>query len=284
MPSGTRVPPKPIKTQPTETASDEDAAGSSEEEEEDDDDEEGYSSSPGKSGYNPADYADLPVSQEIKEIFQYIARYKPQTIEVETRLKPFVPDYIPCIGDIDAFIKIGRPDDAREMLGLVELDEPSSKQSDPTVFDLQLRAVSKQAGTQPATIRSIENAARNPKAISSWVNSVNELHRSKPRDVVHYSRQMPDLESLMQIWPSEVEEILNTVNMPTAEVDLDVKGFSQLACGLVDIPIHSKGPNVHVESLHLLFSLFSEFKYNQHFQGMGAGSGDGFGDQGAGFN
>jgi len=27
--------------------------------------------------YNPQEYADLPVSQEIREIFEYIGRYKP---------------------------------------------------------------------------------------------------------------------------------------------------------------------------------------------------------------
>ena len=38
------------------------------------------------------------VSNEVKELFQYIGRYKPQTIELETKLKPFIPDYIPAIG------------------------------------------------------------------------------------------------------------------------------------------------------------------------------------------
>ena len=32
-------------------------------------------------------------------------RYKPQQIELETKLKPFIPDYIPSVGDIDAFLK-----------------------------------------------------------------------------------------------------------------------------------------------------------------------------------
>jgi intraflagellar transport protein 46 len=48
----------------------------------------------------------LPVSPEIKEIFKFIERYQPQTIELEFKLKPFIPEYIPCIGDIDAFLKV----------------------------------------------------------------------------------------------------------------------------------------------------------------------------------
>jgi hypothetical protein len=35
-----------------------------------------------------------------------IGRYKPQISELDTRLKPFVPDYIPAVGDIDAFLKV----------------------------------------------------------------------------------------------------------------------------------------------------------------------------------
>ena len=57
--------------------------------------------------YDPAEYENLPVSSDIKELFQYITRYTPQTIELEHKLKPFIPDYIPAVGDIDAFIKVG---------------------------------------------------------------------------------------------------------------------------------------------------------------------------------
>ena len=59
--------------------------------------------------YDPAEYENLPVSSEIKELFQYITRYTPQTIELEHKLKPFIPDYIPAVGDIDAFIKVTLP-------------------------------------------------------------------------------------------------------------------------------------------------------------------------------
>ena len=41
-------------------------------------------------------------------------RYKPQISELDTRLKPFVPDYIPAVGDIDAFLKV-RPQRAAPM-------------------------------------------------------------------------------------------------------------------------------------------------------------------------
>lgn len=58
------------------------------------------------SGYDPSDYNHLQVTPEIRELFKHISRYTPQTIGLECRLVPFVPEYIPAIGDIDAFIKV----------------------------------------------------------------------------------------------------------------------------------------------------------------------------------
>lgn len=44
--------------------------------------------------------------------------------------------------------------------------------------------------------------------------------------------------------------------------DLDVLSYSKLVCALLDVPVYD---NV-VESLHLLFSLFLEFKQNPFFR------------------
>ena len=70
------------------------------------------------------------MSDEIKELFQYIGRYKPHSATIDSKLKPFIPDYIPAIGDIDEFIKVPRPDGKPDDLGLKVLDEPAAKQSD----------------------------------------------------------------------------------------------------------------------------------------------------------
>lgn len=60
--------------------------------------------------YDAADFENLPVSAEVKELFQFIDAFQPQTVEIEPQLRPFILDYIPAVGDIDAFIKIPRPD------------------------------------------------------------------------------------------------------------------------------------------------------------------------------
>ncbi len=47
----------------------------------------------------------------MQELFQYISRFKPTNMELDTKLKPFIPEYIPAVGEVDAFMKIPKPDD-----------------------------------------------------------------------------------------------------------------------------------------------------------------------------
>ena len=139
---------------------------------------------------------------------------QPNDIELDTRLKPFIPDFIPAVGDIDAFVKIPPPDEKEDGLGLAVLDEPAARQSDPTVLDLQLRVVSKKSNMQAMTVRSIDKADKNPKKITTWITNIEEVHRKKPPPVVNYSKNMPDIDALMQVWAPEMEELLkNAVRM-----------------------------------------------------------------------
>lgn len=56
-----------------------------------------------------------------------------------------------------------------------------------------------------AKVHAIEEAERHPKKITDWVNSVNDIQKDKQPPSVNYSKQMPDIDSLMQVWPAEVE-------------------------------------------------------------------------------
>eukprot|EP00955_Chlamydomonas_euryale_P046212 353364-Chlamydomonas_euryale.AAC.10 len=51
-------------------------------------------------------YVHIVPPPQVRDLFKYIGRYKPHTIELATTLKPFVPDYIPSVGGIDEFIKV----------------------------------------------------------------------------------------------------------------------------------------------------------------------------------
>ena len=243
------------------------------------------------------------MSADVRDLFQYIGRYNAHEVELESTLKCFVPDYIPAVGEMDAFIKVPRPDGEQDALGLQVLDEPAAAQSDATVLELQLRAVSKKQHGDVA-IRSIENAAKNPQEIDRWIRSIEDLHRSKPPPQVNYRKAMPDIDQLMEEWPPEFEELLKTTPLPDATIDLSLQEYCKVACALLDIPVYG-GPSGDdrsfkrttpavrrcknqpkrcfaergrrrydnlVESLHVLFSLYLEFSDNVHFQRANAGA------------
>ena len=66
-------------------------------------------------------------------------------------------------------------------------------------FDKQYR------GVKSNKIHAIDEAEKNPKQIVAWIESVAEIHKNKQPPSVSYSKTMPDINSLMQVWPQEVE-------------------------------------------------------------------------------
>lgn len=56
--------------------------------------------------YDPSKFEcpDAPI--QVKNLFVFITHYSPQMIEIVPRLKSFIPDYIPTVGHVDAFIKV----------------------------------------------------------------------------------------------------------------------------------------------------------------------------------
>ncbi|KAL0484001.1 ift46 [Acrasis kona] len=211
--------------------------------------------------YDPNNFSNLPVAPEVKELFAFILAYKTQDVELDTKLKPFIPEYMPAVGELDAFLKVPRPDNKEDNLGLKVLDEPAAKQSDPAVIQLNMSYMSRDLKTKPVVVKSIENAEKNPKKIQKWIDDIRDLHRTKPPPSVHYSKPMPDLEVLSQPWPEQFEEVLNSIELPGAEIDVDLESYIRIICSVLDIPVYT---NI-IESLHLLFTLYLDFKQNTHF-------------------
>jgi len=186
-------------------------------------------------------------------------------------IKPFVPEFIPAVGEVDAFLKIPRPDAEDETLGLTTVDEPNLNQSDPAILEVKLRPFLKRPGRESnAVVRSIENADKNPKQISKWVSSIEEAHRMKPSPTVTYTKAMPDIDQLMEAWNPQMEEALRGgLELPGPDLDVDLNMYALIVCSLIGIPINelSNGKS-YTESLHVLFTLYSDFKANQHFRPM----------------
>ena len=256
--------PAPAAATAVNKSRDEEDDDEEEEEEEDDEDDDaaGESYENIEGAYKAKDYASLNVSAEVRDLFQYIERFKPTEMELETTLKCFIPEYIPAIGEMDAFIKVPRPDNKEDGLGLKFLDEPAASQSDPTVLELQLRAMSKKLQYGDVSVRSIEQAAKNPALVDKWIQNIKSLHRSKPPPQVHYKRNMPDMDSLLDMWPAEFERALETLPLPSPDLDLSLPEYAKTLCAILDIPTYENP----IESLHLMFTLFMDFRNNPHFQ------------------
>lgn len=118
-------------------------------------------------------------------------------MNLDYKFKPFIPDYIPAVGDIDAFLKVKQPEIDinnekstvdQSYLGLTVLDEPSATQSDPALLHLQLRASSINVSHgADMVVKMVENVEKNSKTIDKWIKDITDLHRSKTSPIVKYS-------------------------------------------------------------------------------------------------
>ena len=137
------------------------------------------------------------------------------------------------------------------------------------MLDLQLRAMGKQTTTKEVTIRKVPlgGSHETDRTIERWIKDISDLHRSKPPPSVLYTKPMPDIDSLMQEWPSAVESLLRCGSsdggsgLPNADFECDTLTFVDLICAVCDIPVYKS----RIQSLHVLFTLYSAFRNSHHF-------------------
>nr|CAD2167638.1 unnamed protein product [Meloidogyne enterolobii] len=229
-----------------------------------------------------------PPNAELKALFSLTEAYIAERIDIEPTLKPFQIDYVPAVGDVDPFIKVPRQDEIQAMgadwlwtglmavhpnedlqLGLTVLDEPAAIQSDPAIVDLRLHQLSGKSGASvDAPVKKLSRADKNTKQIDRWIQSVKELRRTKPPDRVHYGKPMPSIESLMQEWPQSVEQNLKGMKLLLNDnLDAALEDYADICLSLIDIPVHKN----RLDSLHVLFSLYAEFRNSQHFKNLALG-------------
>ncbi len=227
----------------------------------------------------------LEGGKSLDELYELIYKYSPIDIELDTHLEPFIPDFVPAIGDIDAFIKVPRPDGMADYLGLRVLDEPDINQSNPTILDMKLKSLSKssihpQSPNKVYAIHDTQALKSNPKPLNTWIQSLEELHATRPPAVVKYTRPMPDLEELMQAWRPEIEQQFKQIQLETGKhPELPLEDYVRFILAIMDIPLHSSQntsksiqtekknaqSRTLIESLHVLFSLYSAFQQSNHF-------------------
>ncbi|XP_008202984.2 intraflagellar transport protein 46 homolog [Nasonia vitripennis] len=209
--------------------------------------------------YDSKQFEDLEASTEVKELFQNITRYTPQKIELQYKLIPFIPDYIPAVGDIDAFLKVPRPDGVPDQVGLTVLDEPAAEQSEPAVLHLQLRSRSRSAvgASKTSVVKRLEDASKQGRLIDKWIEDMGQLHRSKHPPAAQLTNKFPEVERLLQPWPAEIEEKLYLEpSVDFEKLDCALFQLIDLLCAILDIPVY--GASSRIESLHTLFALYTE--------------------------
>lgn len=228
--------------------------------------------------YNPKDYDQLDVPPEIKQLFEYIVRYTPQKLDIEYKLQPFIPDYIPAVGDIDAFLKVlppklpadssGQEEEMQKhlsTLGLKVLDEPCGNQTDPALLHMKLRSVSTAtgaliaAGPPPAI-------AKSGKDIDRWISEMQTIHanRSQQQQVMQSVNAIPtvgDIDQLMSEWPPELEQALDVIGLPSPQLDCSLTTYIEILCTLLDIPIGAEKTQAdYINALNTLFNLYSAIR------------------------
>lgn len=212
-------------------------------------------------------FDDLDAPQDIKDLMQYISRYTPQRIPTEYKLKIFIPDYIPAVGDIDAFLKVTPPEPVESAnegainkfttsLGLQVVDEPCGQQSDGVLLQMKLRSIFPKPFETPSAV------ARSPKDIDRWISEIQSLHVNQPtpQGALQF-RQMPDIDALMSEWPEGVEKMLDTVGFPSPGLECPLSVYTRIVTSLFDIPIPNTNSQMdYITALHTLFSLYIAVK------------------------
>ena len=163
-------------------------------------------------------------------------------------LKPFIQDYIPAIGEVDAFLKTPRPDESKEILGLEKLDEPCLNQSKRSYLDLMIKQFYKgKKKLHNQTIHSIQNAHKKSKEVAGWIQDVENLQKNKQAPSVFYSNKMPEVDDLMQNFDDKVQREVGGMErggegqlLQFEESDVPLDLLTESLCGIVGIPVYSK--------------------------------------------
>jgi len=175
--------------------------------------------------------------QQVSDSF--VDSYQPVDLEIDTLLN-------------NSFDRVPRPDGIDDRVDLDEHRLPSAQKSNQAVVDLQLR---KELNASSSNVLSID-AHSNPDAIDEWIHAVEEVHATTKKASVHQN-ELPNVEELMQPWPREMEDSLNSGEtfLPPADIDLSLEEYAMVLCSLFGIP-----HNEPLSSVHTLMTLFVEYK------------------------
>ncbi|XP_023163218.2 intraflagellar transport protein 46 homolog [Drosophila hydei] len=223
----------------------------------------------------PDKWEQLPLQPELKELFPYILKYTPQTIETPYHLQPFVPEFVPAVGDVDAILKVQAPallqpqaqrqrelDEQLQRLGLILLDEPSGAQSEPSLLNMKLRSVLSggRAGNSRHAARSatLVPTAKTAKDIEKWIAEVEQVHMTQS---MYDAQPRKDIDALLENWPRSFGTAANKEAVDEAyraclqqQISLVDYVRSLCECFGVEGPLETQSDYIH--NIQTLFALY----------------------------
>lgn len=216
-----------------------------------------------KSSITAEKWKDFDVPSEVKEVFSYILKYTPQHIEPEYYLCPFIPDYVPAVGDVDAFLKVESPNLSQNsrrgellehlsQMGVSYLDEPSGHQSDPSVLSIKMRSVLTGGGKHSANIKI--PIAKNSKDIDKWINEVEQFHVGQTIVDIHSSK---DVQTLLTDWPISFEKVIQELEAKAGGLQEEsLKDYVKSVCQMFGIEIVEETQLQYIIAIKTLFSMY----------------------------
>ncbi|XP_017067829.2 intraflagellar transport protein 46 homolog [Drosophila eugracilis] len=234
----------------------------------------GRSERPEEQSFNlsPDKWEELSLPGELKELFPYIVKYTPQTIDTPFHLQPFIPEFVPAVGDVDALLKVQAPpllqpqrqkelNDHLEKLGLWLLDEPSGTQSEPSLLNMKLRSVlSGSMGRNPrhSSSASLIPTARSAKDIDKWISEVEQVHMTQS---MYDAQPRKDIDALLEDWPrsfgdDETKNVLDEAYRNCLQQNISLVDYVKVLCERfgVDGPMESQADYIH--NVQTLFALY----------------------------
>lgn len=216
----------------------------------------------------PEKWENVQLDPEIKALFPYILKYTPQNIEIPYHLQPFIPEYIPAVGDVDAFLKVTEPPlskiersqevhDHLQKLGLHFLDEPSGSQSEPSLLNMKLRsALTGNSKSSRSSSAQVMPLAKSIKDIDKWINEVEEVHMSQS---IYDAQPRKDIENVIIDWPRNYAQVATIVQEAYQQCLTDqysLKDYIDVLCQQFEINGPRESQADYLLSTQTLFALY----------------------------
>ncbi|KAH0571595.1 Intraflagellar transport complex B protein 46 [Spironucleus salmonicida] len=177
--------------------------------------------------------------------------FQPTEMLLETLFVPFLQEYQPSIGEVDPYIKLPRPDNSIDKIGVSVLDEPCINQSNKVVL------ISKLSQTQIKLYQKHQKYCEVPivtdlSTLNDFIFQIEQLHQKSPQK---YEYKHPINQQCLEMYDKTFEDDVKQILLPTAQIQLDVIQYFQVICTLLDIPYYNDSK---LDSLMMLFELYYE--------------------------